>query len=326
MSLSFLTPPEFLTLPVFGLDISRSSIKLVKLKKNIIGFLPYVFDEIEVSESCELFSGDNAVSECKEITDKLITLRKKHKINFARVSIPEEDTYVFKVLVPKDALYTVSEFIMYNLDQYVPLDPQEVIFDYKILEHEIEDEKTPVIVTVIPKNIVNQYTKLIESAGIRVVACEPETHAIARAVIDRHDFNPYIIINVDMHATNISIVENGFVQYTQTLPLSGDLITNNMTPEMSANFKDSINRVIIYWFTSRDKSNPGSKIENIILTGESLKSTNLINYLETSLSVNATLGNVWKNCFDLNSFIPKISKEDSLKYATCIGLCLVKVK
>jgi len=326
MSLSFLKPSEFLSMPVFGLDISKSSIKIIKLKRYAEGVIPDVVDEVEVSESCELFTSEGSIIECKEVTDKLAALKKKHKINFARISIPEEKTYVFKVLVPKDALYTVAEFIMYNLDQYVPLDPQEVIFDYKILEHEVEEGKTPVIVTVIPKVIINQYTQLAESAGITVVACEPETHAIARAVINRHDLNPYIIINVDMHTTNISIVENNFVQYTQTLPLSGDLITNTMTSEMSANFKDSINRVIIYWFTSRDRGVSNSKIENIILTGESLRSTNLVNYLETSLSVNATLGNVWKNCFDLNEYVPKLSKEDSLKYATCIGLCLLDIK
>ncbi len=325
MNFSFSTPPEFLTLPIFGLDISRSSIKLSKLKKKDVGLVPQFIAELPISETCDLFTKQAAGSDCNATKTALLGLKKKYKIDFVRVSIPEEGTYVFRTLVPKDVLHTIEEFILYNLDQYIPLDPQEVIFDYKILKNHVDDEKIPVVVTAIPKKIIEQYTEIIESCGISVVACEPETHAVARAVIDKEDMNPYIIINVDHHSTSISIVEDGLVQYTQTLPVSGENISK-MSPGNSAVLKDSINKVIIYWFTSKDHSHSTAKIENIILTGESLDSASLINFLESNLFVNATFGNVWKNCFNLNDFVPKISKPESLRYATCVGLCLSNIK
>lgn len=327
MKISFLSPPEFLSLPTFGLDISRSSIKLSKLESKEVGFVPKFIEEVKLSETCELFSREKGNLECKEVKTALLKLKKKYKIDFVRVSIPEENTFVFRTLVPQDVLHTIEEFIMYNLDQYIPLDPQEVIFDYKILaDHINNDGKIPVVVTAIVKQVINEFTSVIESCGISVVAFEPETHAVARAVIDKEDLNPYIIINVDHQSTSISVVENRFVQYTQTLPISGDDIAKKMSPGTANVFKDSINKVIIYWFTSQDQVNPGQKIENIILTGEALESPNLINFLESNLFVNATFGNVWANCFDLNDYVPKISKTDSLKYATCIGLCLSKIK
>lgn len=315
-----------MSLPIFGLDISRSSIKLSKLKKYKVGMIPQFVEEIPVSETCDFFTQTGETSECKEVKTGLLRLKKKYKVDFACISIPEEYTYVFRTLVPKDVLHTIEEFILYNLDQYIPLDPQEVIFDYKILEKLEEDQKIPVIVTAVPKKIIEQYTEIIESCGISVVACEPETHAVARAVIHKDDMSPYIVINVDHRSTSVSIVEDGFVQYTQTLDVSGEELSKKLLPTTAAILKDSINKVIIYWFTSKDQTHTTAKIENVILAGEALDSSNLINFLESNLSVNAAFGNVWNNCFDLDKYVPKISKQDSLKYATCVGLCLSAIK
>ncbi len=326
MKVSFSNPPEFLTLPLFGLDISRSAIRLTKLKRTSDGLVPEHVASVPISETCSLLTDEGVNADCTEVQDALRELKKKHRIEFVRVSIPEQKTYVFKVDVPNDAIHTVEEFILYNMDQYVPLNPQEVLFDYKILHARKGPGTTPVVVTAILQSVVEQYTAIIEAAGITVLACEPETHAIARAVIHRDDANPYIIINVGTRATNISVVEDGLVQYTQTLPVAGKDIAESVSGEVAAALKDSINRVIVYWFTSKDRESQGARIENIILTGTGAGSPNLINFLESSLAVNASQGNIWKNCFDLNDHIPTLSKQESLQYATCVGLCLAKLK
>lgn len=313
-------------MPVFGLDISASAIRLTKLKRTSAGLIPHIVERVELAETCELFTGQAGSSECAETKKALAALKKKHKIQFVRVAIPEEKTYVFKAQLPNSAIYSVEEFVLYNMDQYVPLSPQEVYFDYKVLHDRKGAETTPVVVTAIPKPVVDQYTAIIESVGIAVVACEPETHAIARAVIDKQDANPYIIINVDQSATNISVVEDGLVQYTQTLPVSGRDLSDSISGDVAAALRESINKVIVFWFTSKEHEAKSSKIENVILTGEGVATSNLVNFLESNLSVNASFGNIWKNCFSLNDYIPQISKQDSLQYATCAGLCLAKIK
>jgi Tfp pilus assembly PilM family ATPase len=308
------------------LDISQSSIKLTKLKRTSAGLVPQHIARVAISETCELFTGQSSHSDCQEVKKVLTDLRKKHRIEFAHVSIPEEKTYVFKVALPNDALHSIEEFILYNMDQYVPLSPQEVLFDYKVLHAHKDSTSVPVVVTAIPRLVIEQYTDIMESAGISVIAFEPETHAIARAVIHRDDMNPYIIINVDSFATNVSVVEDGLVQYTQTLSVSGKDISVTISDATASALKESINRVIVYWFTSKAKESQGARIENVILTGEGVESPNLVNFLESNLSVNAAFGNVWKNCFSLNDYIPQISKQESLQYATSTGLCLAKIK
>lgn len=326
MKSSFLQPPEFLALPVFGLNISPNSLKIVKLKKKKEEFLPVFAEEIYFNETCNYFSQTDSIEDCNELKKIIKTLKKKHKINFVQISVPEEQTYVFGMPVPKDAIFLIDDFVKNNMDQYIPLTASEVYFDYKILKEHAETDNIPVIVTAIPRVIVEKYVSLFESCGIFVIACEPETHSIARCVINKGDNNPYIIININEYATSISVVEEGLVQYTQTVAIKASDIVPSMSLETTTLFKDTINKVIIYWFTSKEHFSQHTKIENIILTGKNIESSDLINFFESNLFVHVSFADVWKNCFDINVYVPNISKKDSLKYATCIGLSLFKTK
>ncbi len=321
----FSKPPEFLSLPFFGLNITKSSVRIIKFKNKNIGRIPYVIEDVPFVEKCDFFTNDS-YSNCEEIKKILKVLKKKYKINFVQLSIPEQNTYVFRVGAPVKSADLIEDFISNNIEQYIPLTASDVYFDYKILKNQMTKDLIPVIVTAIPRIVVEKYTNLLESCGIYTIACEPETHAIARCVIDKGDMNPYIIINIDNTATNISVVEDGFVQYTQTLAINSKDVSNSMSTENAILLKDSINKVIIFWFTSKDINIKNSKIENIILTGDNIENSDLVNFLESNLFVNATYANVWKNCFDINKYIPKITKEESLKFATCIGLSMFKVK
>lgn len=326
MKASFLETPEFLSLPIFGVSVSPLSVKIVKLKKKTQGLIPVSFDHIVLKQQCDFFEDSGTYSDCEELKKTLKELKKKHTINFVQLSIPEEHTYVFRIMIPKEAVPSIVDFITNNIDQYIPLTAAEVYFDYKILKTHTTDTSVPVVVTAVPRITVEKYTSLFDMCGMYVIGCEPETHAIRRAVIDKGDTNPYIILHIDEYATKISVVEEGLVQYTQTVALKTSDIVQNISPETKALFKDTINKVIIYWFTSKEQHVQSQKIENVILTGEGVDSPEFINFFETNLSVNAIYGDVWKNCFDIASYIPSISKSDSLKYATCIGLSMFKLK
>lgn len=326
MKQSFFEAPELLSLPRFGLSMSQTSVRVAKLKKNKVGKIPFVMDEILFEETCNFFDNQDEYTECSALKNALITLRKKHKINFVHLAIPEEYTYVFTINLPGLDINIVEDFIVNNMDQNIPLTVQEVYYDYKILQNKVTENAIPVVVTAIPKKIVAKYCQMIASAGMTVVACEPEMHAIARSIISQGDFNPYIIINVEKYGTNISVIEDGFVQYTQTLPIYTHDIKDVLSSESAQILKESINKVIIYWFTAKNNNIQHSKIENIILTGENVDSSDMINFLESNLYVNVACANVWKNCFDLHEYIPALSKSDSLKYATCIGLSMFYLK
>lgn len=326
MKHSFFQAPKFLSFSSFGLSISQTSVRVAKMSKEKSGLVPVVMEEVRIQKTCTFFDNPTEYIECPHLKNTLVFLRKKHKIKFVQLAIPEEHTYVFGITLPSTDVDMVEDFVINNIDQNIPLSANEVFFDYKIIKDKQTSTTLPIIVTAIPKIIIEKYTQIVTSAGMFVTTCEPETHAIARCVIKHQDKNPYIIINVEEYGTNISVVEDGFVQYTQTLPIYTQDIKDGLSLSSSQILKENINKVIIYWFTSKDNNVGYSKIENIILTGDGVDTSDIVNFLESNLFVNVTCANVWKNCFDLHTYIPSITKSESLKYATCIGLSMFKIK
>lgn len=63
-------------------------------------------------------------------------------------------------------------------------------------------------------------------------------------------------------------------------------------------------------------------IEEIILCGGDANFIGLADYLSKAVKTPVRLANVWENAINLNNMIPEIEFNESLKYATAIGLAL----
>ena len=263
MKCSFFQTPEYLSLPIFGLHIVNNQIRVVKLKQTDIGRVPEYFETFTTSDVCDFFTIQNSQNPCDSLKETLCAIKNKTGMTFVHVSVPEDQAYIFKMPLPTEAMNSVTDFISNNIDQYIPLQSNEVQFDYKI----IKSSPASVVVTAIPRFIIEKYAALLESCGIYMIGCEPESHAITRVIIDRGDANPYISINIDNFSTRISVIEDGLVQYSQTVPITSKDIAQKISPETIQKLKDIINRVIIFWFTSKDASTHPVKIQNILLTG-----------------------------------------------------------
>ncbi len=326
MKKTFFQAPEYLSLPLFGLNIVKNQIRVVKLKKTKNGQIPEYFETFTTPDVCDFFTTSDSQNPCDSLKEVLKSIKQKTKMTFAHVSISEDQTYIFKMQAPQEAKDSLADFISNNLDQYIPLQSTEVQFDYKIIKNNQNQNNISLVVTAIPRFIIEKYAALLESCGIYMVGCEPETHALVRAIIDKGDVNPYISINIDDFATRISVIENGLVQYSQTVSVVSADVKGEISVETTQKLKDIINRVIIFWFTSKDSNVHPVKIQNLILTGVDVDSPELVHFFENNLAVHVAHANVWKNCFDLTSYIPELSKKDSLGYVVAIGLSMFNLK
>ena len=78
----------------------------------------------------------------------------------------------------------------------------------------------------------------------------------------------------------------------------------------------------MYWET-HDSSNPEhEKINRIILCGGDANLAGLADYLQLSMKMKVENADVWINILDTKNSIPEMSFEESLSYATVIGLSL----
>lgn len=314
--------PKYLTLNPVALELASDSIRVCHLKESSHGLVPNFYKEIKLKEECAFLESGDDIGDCEEVKQVLSDLKKEFGFKYVSVSLSEARTYIFKTSVPKSALNNIEEALSFKIEENVPFKPSEVIFDYKIMETSATSNSVEVVVSVVPKTVIEMYTLLLDEVGIVPVSFKPDSTAMSLSIIDNQDMHPYLIINLSEKKVALAIVEQRIIQYTSSFPISSKDIVEDFNGVSANGFKEHVNKLLVYWFTNKHDPDGRDKIQTAIVIGEYANSPGLTPFLENKLKINAEIANVWKNCFDINDYVPEIPKCTSLSYATVIGLAL----
>lgn len=315
-------PPNYLTFAPAAIDFSVDAIRVLKFKKDKIGLVPDFYREYKLTQPCEILDSEQDLQRCDEVRAILIALKKECNLKFVSVSLPESKTYIFKTSIPRDSISTAEETISFKIEENVPLDPQDVVFDYQIIDHKKNSSTVDVVVSTLPKKVIGAYGTLFKQSGLMPISFESESQSLARAVVPENDDSSYLILNMTEGQIGIAIVESNTVQYTSSIPVSSKDVVSDFSGSEAEALKQQINKLLIYWFTNKEESHQREKIETVILAGPYSYAPGLVEYLEKHLAIRAQLANVWENCFDLNDYVPSLSMKDSLKFGVVIGMAL----
>ena len=343
--------PDFLKMPSVGIDISDNSVRYVELVEDGCRRKLGIFGKIKLPKGTIL---NGEIKDKITLIKILKDIKKKHNFKFVRISIIEKNSYIFKTQIfikDKIGREEIRGALSFKLEENVPVALETAVFDFDVLNK--KGGTLDVVVSVLPKNIINQFLDIFDGAGLIPLSFEVEAQAVARSSIAKGDENTFMI--VDFHSTraSISIVSHGLVQFTSTLYVGGDDLVEaiekyqNLSKKEAikvkkdkgfkrtgdndgifyamintiAVLKDEINKYLMYWH-SHDDNEIRNKIKKIILCGESGSLRGLDDYLSLSLGLPVEKASVWKNVFSLDDFIPEIDFFTSLEYAAAIGLAI----
>lgn len=322
---SIAPPPQFLLMDTVGIDISPKSVCAMKLVPKKIGCVPVAYKEVLLTEECELLETVDDLHRCEPLRAALKQLKDELGMTYVKVSLPEMKTYIFKTSVPVEAVPTIEDALTVKLQENVPLDPNELLYDFQLLPQKKGMTATvDVVVTVFPKSVIMAYTDLLREVGLIPVVFESESQATARAVVRYEDSTPYLIMHMGYTKINLSIVERGAVHYTSSIPYPSEEIVKDFTAQPAQALKAKINTLLVYWFTNKHNPEVDEKISNVLLAGPFATAPGLVAFLEQHLRINVDITNVWQNSFNINEFIPALSQDEALKFSTAIGLSLLE--
>ena len=348
-------PPQFLTMPAVGLDVSDASIKCIALTDSSLGKIPVMFGE-EKLPADTVVRGE--IRDMEKLVEMLATVSKNIQRRFIRASLPEQKAYFFTTDVPSNASREqVLKVLEFKLEEHVPLSPAEAIVDYDPLPFSQNADSSELLVgvTVYPKNTVEKYTTAFLRAGLFPLSLEIEAQAIARSVVPEGDKGTYILVDFGETSTGLSIASEGNLRFTSTLDVAGSTITNVISEELNIekeeivhikntiglsgnahyatltkkliqtvrNLGEEIKRHHSYWGTREKMEHAKRKtIDGVILCGGNANIKGLPEYLEQVLKTSVRRANVWENAFSFDEYIPEMPYGTSLSYATAIGLAL----
>jgi len=203
--------------PSFGLDISDQSLKFVELNVAKDGIRMGRFGERKIPAGI-IESGK--IKNPKRLKEEvLLPLRREEGIRFVRVSLPEEQVYLFHLRLEKEGLQNLREGIELALEEHVPIPAAEAIFDYELLNQDARSIE--VEVAAIPQGVIQNYLSVFRESFISVQSFELEAQAISRAVIKKGDLDTYMIVDFGQTRTGIFIITRGLAVFTTTFDMGG---------------------------------------------------------------------------------------------------------
>lgn len=327
--------PKFLNPNVAGLSISDSCVFFVQFSVHKNGKLVLKkFGKQELPEK-SIIGGE--IKNSKTITSILEELKRKNNLRFIKASLPEEKGFIFKTVLPKMKESEIEGALRFKIEENVPISANEAVFDFKILG--TIDNNLRVAVSVFPQNTVYEFLEIFKMSGLVPLSFESEAQATANAVIKNSDARPYMLIQAGKNKTGLYIAENQTVQYASSIEVNtfskeklagtqdsdampikyiGEEIKIYGSKEKTEPVKEEMEKLLSYW-QSTDRNN--QKIRKAFVFGENVDEEILKNISAVS-PIEIELASVWANCLSPEEQVPELNFEESLKYATAIGLAI----
>jgi len=354
------TVNPFVRLPTMGLDISDRTIKYLRLLPSRGAIRFDLFGEIEVPAGI-ILNGEiqKEADLVKVLNDWLSRDGRKVRSSFMVVSLPEEKSYVRLLQLPKIKREDVRGAIRWEIEANIPVPMDELTYDYEIIEPAgaSNEDHVDVLVVAFHKKIVESYVRVLKSAGIRVAAMELESQAIVRAIRHRHKDNLVrAVADVGRNRISLTIFSQGAIVFTTTMDLGGSTFDANISralgvsleeaikikteiglrktayegkiwgalaPALSV-FADQVRRGAEYYQGYVEHAHGSEvKVGEVIMTGGNANLDGLEMHLSSILKIPVRRANPFEAFGGkMIPAVPPMPKNQSLAYATAIGLAL----
>lgn len=314
--------PSFLKMSAPGLEIGTNSVTYFASREEKGMILPDVFDQVSLKKTCAVGTIEDT-AECDELREVLGVLAKKHSITKVNITLPEEEMYIFSTMIYIEEGQAIESALISQIEKNVPFSPDDITYDYQIIKK--KGRGLIVSVAAASKKTVQIYEALLSSAGITPLRAMSENQAIINALLKESDTEPHIVVYVSQDKAIFSICENGVVELTSSIifeeKFKGIVSEKNYFVEL---IQKKISQILMHWYGTKGK-NQRVKMHHMLMYSFDSKITHdLMVYLKKFFPhLDFHSGTPWENMFDIEEYLPEITKDQAFLFVKAIGASLV---
>lgn len=330
-----------------GIDIGSKSIKIIELTKSsgawqmkssgAVGYTGNSPDKAVDDKELE------AIADIlKKITSQIGTTSKD--VNLA---LPESLVFTRVIKFPLLSDEEISAAVKWEAEQYIPIPVSEAVVQNMLLEKNEKTQQTSVLLVAAPKAVVEKYVKVVRMAGLTPVSAETELTALARSLSP--DTGVSMLLDLGSSATDMSIIKDGKVVFTRSIPVAGDAFTRSVSQGLGIsvqqaeeykktygldasqlegkvkNALDPVFRMVvdeikkaIHFYQSDEK---GDTPTSVVITGGASVMPGIVPFLTESLGIETVLGDPFGK-INLDAETLKSLTPYSSIYGTAVGLAM----
>ena len=159
------------------------------------------------------------------------------------IGVPSDKMFATVVELPDMAQNELAATIKYQAEQYIPMSLDEAKIDWALLGKSVNDStKNEVLLTSVQNSFTEARLDLIEGLGFNVVAIEPDSLAITRALLPSNVGDARVIVEVGEFTTDIVVTYGDAPRLMRSLPTGMQSFVKasaqnlNIKPEQAAQF------------------------------------------------------------------------------------------
>lgn len=288
---------------MLSIDIGSHSIKMVvgKYEKNTVTINKVVTIETPIDTFY-----DGEIIDMLPLKEAIAGALHNHRIKATKTVCTLESTSIItrEIDMPAVKYEQMKGMLEFEIEQYLPIEIDQYIIQYKLLEtfKDGELEKTKVLVTALPKKIAGDYLHLIESLGLKPIALDIHSNGVDKVFAGSvkingvNDFSNKTIAIIDLGHTQINIImiEKGIFKFNRLLKVGGKDIDANICNFLDLSLQEAgLRKKEIkdinegdHHFTAAGSEGVGEEIANGYLEKETedfSSTSRLMNIVKTSI-------------------------------------------
>jgi len=226
-----------------GLDVGTSSVKAFQLKESGGGFQLVQADvrplDPDVIVDGTVMDAERVISAIQEIFSANRIKTKNVALSVSGISV-----IVKKITLPEMTKEELDESIHWEAEQYIPFDIEDVNIDYQILGPVGDDgaRQMEVLLVAVKKDKINEYTSLVEEAGLTPVVVDVDAFALENMYEINYEINKneaVALIDIGAGLMNINVILNGMSAFTRDISIGGNQFTEAIQKEFGLSFEDA---------------------------------------------------------------------------------------
>lgn len=227
---------------VIAIDIGTHNIKIIQAKTKK--------SKIKVNKYLIFDTPSNAVEDGYILDVDSLALQIKKKLKFNRikaknavVTITGTSIITREIILPKASIKELGAIVNNEAPHIFPVDTNDYILDYKILEEIIADntKQYRILVVAVPNRMIEGYVNLMDKCGLKIHSIDYMGNSLSKFVnnqetqMDKQRVkitdNNQTICAIDMgsHMTTVIIMEKGILKFVRMFSYDGQQFAREVT-------------------------------------------------------------------------------------------------
>lgn len=220
---------------ILGLDIGTDNLKLAEV--SLAGAHPELLTAGVLPLNPDSMK-DGRITDREEVANQLrqlLALSGAAATNVV-VGVGGRGIFVREVLLPAMGEAELREAIKWDMEKYVPYEPNYFYYDYAVTGMTPNETEVKVLLAAASHDIINDLVAVVKEAGLRPVAIEIEPLALCRTLALPAEA---MVVDMGGKVSQVSIFRDGKLSVTRTVPIGGQRFTETIMRNLGVDYKEA---------------------------------------------------------------------------------------